>query len=75
VLISNDRTAAKRQQTLENALQRASGESPLVKQRRVAWVPLNQVRYYLCRGSWHGPHACDIELRHVVDTMPMVNAV
>jgi 5-methyltetrahydropteroyltriglutamate--homocysteine methyltransferase len=37
-------------------------------------VPEDRVRYHLCWGSWHGPHAYDIELRHVVDLMLRVKA-
>src|SRR5919109_1815265 len=33
-----------------------------------------RVRYHLCWGSWHGPHAYDIELKHVVDLMLRVKA-
>jgi 5-methyltetrahydropteroyltriglutamate--homocysteine methyltransferase len=37
-------------------------------------LPPEQVRYHLCWGSWHGPHAYDLELQHIVDIMLMVNA-
>jgi 5-methyltetrahydropteroyltriglutamate--homocysteine methyltransferase len=37
-------------------------------------VPRERVRYHLCWGSWHGPHAYDLELRHLVDILLMVNA-
>jgi 5-methyltetrahydropteroyltriglutamate--homocysteine methyltransferase len=37
-------------------------------------VPEDRVRYHLCWGSWHGPHAYDIELTHVVDLMLAVKA-
>jgi 5-methyltetrahydropteroyltriglutamate--homocysteine methyltransferase len=37
-------------------------------------LPTEQIRYHLCWGSWHGPHAYDLELRHIVDIMLMVNA-
>jgi 5-methyltetrahydropteroyltriglutamate--homocysteine methyltransferase len=37
-------------------------------------VPEDRVRYHLCWGSWHGPHAYDIELKHVVDLMLRVKA-
>ena len=37
-------------------------------------VPEDRVRYHLCWGSWHGPHAFDIELRDVVDLMLKVKA-
>jgi len=41
----------------------------------LAGVPEEQVRYHLCWGSWHGPHAFDLEMRHIVDLMLRVNAV
>jgi 5-methyltetrahydropteroyltriglutamate--homocysteine methyltransferase len=37
-------------------------------------VPEERVRYHLCWGSWHGPHAFDIEMRHMVDVMLKVKA-
>ena len=37
-------------------------------------VPEERVRYHLCWGSWHGPHAYDLELRHIVDLLLRVKA-
>ena len=37
-------------------------------------VPEAQVRYHLCWGSWHGPHAYDLELVHLVDILLKVKA-
>lgn len=37
-------------------------------------VPLEQVRFHCCWGSGHRPHVTDIELRHVVDLIPRINA-
>ena len=37
-------------------------------------LPENRIRYHLCWGSWHGPHAYDIELREIVDLMLKVRA-
>jgi 5-methyltetrahydropteroyltriglutamate--homocysteine methyltransferase len=37
-------------------------------------VPQERVRYHLCWGSWHGPHAYDLELRHIVDLLLKVKA-
>ncbi|HEX7079517.1 MAG TPA: cobalamin-independent methionine synthase II family protein [Gammaproteobacteria bacterium] len=37
-------------------------------------VPEDRVRYHLCWGSWHGPHAYDIELIHLVDLLLNVKA-
>jgi 5-methyltetrahydropteroyltriglutamate--homocysteine methyltransferase len=32
-------------------------------------IPEDRVRYHLCWGSWHGPHAFDLELDRIVDLM------
>jgi hypothetical protein len=32
-------------------------------------LPERRIRYHLCWGSWHGPHAFDIELNKLVDLM------
>jgi 5-methyltetrahydropteroyltriglutamate--homocysteine methyltransferase len=37
-------------------------------------IPEERIRYHLCWGSWHGPHAHDIELKHIVDIMLSVKA-
>jgi 5-methyltetrahydropteroyltriglutamate--homocysteine methyltransferase len=37
-------------------------------------IPQERVRYHLCWGSWHGPHAFDIEMRHMVAIMLRVKA-
>ena len=37
-------------------------------------VPEDRVRYHLCWGSWHGPHAYDLELKYLVDTLLSVKA-
>ena len=37
-------------------------------------IPEDRVRYHLCWGSWHGPHAYDLELEHIVDLMLLVKA-
>jgi 5-methyltetrahydropteroyltriglutamate--homocysteine methyltransferase len=33
-----------------------------------------RVRYHLCWGSWHGPHAFDIEMKDMIGLMLHVNA-
>jgi len=33
-----------------------------------------QIRYHMCWGSWHGPHAYDLELRHLAGVLLSVNA-
>ena len=37
-------------------------------------VPEEQVRFHVCWGSWHGPHAHDIPLADIVDLMLAINA-
>jgi 5-methyltetrahydropteroyltriglutamate--homocysteine methyltransferase len=37
-------------------------------------IPEDRIRYHLCWGSWHGPHAYDIEMVHMVDVMLKVKA-
>ena len=37
-------------------------------------VPQERIRYHFCWGSWHGPHAYDIELADVIDVMLAVKA-
>jgi 5-methyltetrahydropteroyltriglutamate--homocysteine methyltransferase len=37
-------------------------------------IPQEKVRYHLCWGSWHGPHAHDLPLRDIVDTLLSINA-
>ena len=37
-------------------------------------LPEDRIRYHLCWGSWHGPHAFDIELDKLVDLMLRVAA-
>lgn len=37
-------------------------------------IPEDKVRYHLCWGSWHGPHAYDLELKFIVDLLLKVKA-
>jgi 5-methyltetrahydropteroyltriglutamate--homocysteine methyltransferase len=37
-------------------------------------IPEDRVRYHVCWGSWHGPHAYDPPLKDVVDLILRVNA-
>jgi 5-methyltetrahydropteroyltriglutamate--homocysteine methyltransferase len=37
-------------------------------------LPEDRIRYHLCWGSWHGPHAFDIELNKLIDLMLRVRA-
>jgi 5-methyltetrahydropteroyltriglutamate--homocysteine methyltransferase len=40
----------------------------------LAGLPEERVRYHVCFGSWHGPHAFDPPLRDVIDLVLVVNA-
>lgn len=40
----------------------------------LANLPEDRVRYHLCWGSWHGPHAYDIEMKDFIDVMLRVKA-
>jgi 5-methyltetrahydropteroyltriglutamate--homocysteine methyltransferase len=37
-------------------------------------LPENRIRYHVCFGSWHGPHAYDPPLRDSIDLVLKVNA-
>jgi len=37
-------------------------------------IPEDRLRYHMCWGSWHGPHAYDLELKHLVDLLLKVKA-
>jgi 5-methyltetrahydropteroyltriglutamate--homocysteine methyltransferase len=37
-------------------------------------IPEDRIRYHLCWGSWHGPHAFDLPLRDIVDILLRVKA-
>ena len=37
-------------------------------------IPEERIRYHLCWGSWHGPHAFDLELQFIVDLLLKVKA-
>ena len=32
-------------------------------------IPEDRIRYHMCWGSWHGPHAHDLDLVHLVDVL------
>jgi 5-methyltetrahydropteroyltriglutamate--homocysteine methyltransferase len=40
----------------------------------VRGLPPERIRFHLCWGSWHGPHATDIPMRDIVELMLAVNA-
>ena len=37
-------------------------------------IPEDRIRYHMCWGSWHGPHAHDLDLVHLVDVLLEVKA-
>jgi 5-methyltetrahydropteroyltriglutamate--homocysteine methyltransferase len=37
-------------------------------------LPEDRIRYHFCWGSWHGPHAYDLELKHLVKILISVKA-
>src|SRR5215471_5436395 len=37
-------------------------------------VPEDRVRYHICWGSWHGPHASDVPFKDIVDLVLRVKA-
>ena len=37
-------------------------------------LPEDRIRYHMCWGSWHGPHANDIPLADIVDVMLKIKA-
>ncbi len=37
-------------------------------------IPEEQIRYHICWGSWHGPHAYDLPLADFVDVLLSVRA-
>jgi 5-methyltetrahydropteroyltriglutamate--homocysteine methyltransferase len=37
-------------------------------------IPEDRIRYHLCWGSWHGPHAYDLELKLIVHLLLRVKA-
>ncbi len=37
-------------------------------------IPEDRVRYHFCWGSWHGPHAYDLELKHLIPVLLSVKA-
>ena len=37
-------------------------------------IPEEKIRYHLCWGSWHGPHAYDLELKFIAELLLKVKA-
>lgn len=56
------------------AYRRHVGKRIDVLNQALAGLPEEQIRYHLCWGSWHGPHANDIPLADIVDLVLGVRA-
>ena len=57
-----------------DAYRRYAAGSIEVLNHALAGLPADRVRYHLCWGSWHGPHANDVPLANIADIMLGVNA-
>ena len=57
-----------------DSYRRYASDSIEVLNHALAGLPADRIRYHLCWGSWHGPHANDIPLAHIADIMLRVNA-
>ena len=57
-----------------DSYRRYASESIEVLNHALAGLPADRIRYHLCWGSWHGPHANDIPLAQIADIMLRVNA-
>jgi len=57
-----------------DAYRRYAAESIEVLNHALDGLPADRIRYHLCWGSWHGPHANDVPLAHIADIMLRVNA-
>jgi 5-methyltetrahydropteroyltriglutamate--homocysteine methyltransferase len=53
---------------------RYAAQSIEVLNHALAGLPADRIRYHLCWGSWHGPHANDVPLAAIADLMLRVNA-
>lgn len=53
---------------------RYAHESIEVLNHALAGLPEDRIRYHLCWGSWHGPHAHDVPLRDIIDIVLRVRA-
>jgi 5-methyltetrahydropteroyltriglutamate--homocysteine methyltransferase len=57
-----------------DSYRRYAADSIDVLNHALAGLPADRIRYHLCWGSWHGPHANDIPLAAIADIMLRVNA-
>ncbi|MGH8150968.1 MAG: cobalamin-independent methionine synthase II family protein [Steroidobacteraceae bacterium] len=56
------------------AYKRRCLERAEVLNHALARIPRERIRYHLCWGSWHGPHANDLPLSDLVEAMLAVKA-
>jgi 5-methyltetrahydropteroyltriglutamate--homocysteine methyltransferase len=57
-----------------DAYRRYAAASIDVLNQALDGLPADRIRYHLCWGSWHGPHANDVPLADLADIMLRVNA-
>ena len=57
-----------------DSYRRYAQDSIEVLNHALAGLPEDRIRYHLCWGSWHGPHANDIPLADIADIMLQVKA-
>ena len=57
-----------------DSYRRYAQESIDVLNHALDGLPEDRIRYHLCWGSWHGPHANDVPLADIVDIMLQVKA-
>jgi 5-methyltetrahydropteroyltriglutamate--homocysteine methyltransferase len=57
-----------------DSYRRYASESIDVLNHILDGLPADRIRYHLCWGSWHGPHANDVPLAQIADIMLRVNA-
>jgi len=57
-----------------DAYRRYAADSIEVLNHALDGLPEDRIRYHLCWGSWHGPHANDVPLAAIADIMLRVKA-
>jgi 5-methyltetrahydropteroyltriglutamate--homocysteine methyltransferase len=57
-----------------DSYRRYVSDSVEVLNHAFAGLPADRIRYHLCWGSWHGPHANDVPLAHIADLLLRVDA-
>lgn len=57
-----------------DAFKRRALERQEVLNHALAGIAPDRIRYHICWGSWHGPHAYDLPMRDAVEIMLAANA-